>query len=201
MTKYAENLENTVRELIKSLLGTHGVSLRAAAKLTGIPHNTLGEKLNRGRALNLMDLALICEALKIRVSHLVAAAEWALSGQPPVFEDDSDVDWRQIHTLALMVNPELPFPPNLEPAPTPNTTPSSRLAPHENKSEQVFDTPETTAAELSRKKTRRRRGSRSKRRAPHKPTPTQETPATPTPLFSHRRDDGYQGDLALPRMA
>lgn len=120
MTKYAENLENTVRELMKSLLAERGVSLRAAAKLTGIPHNTLGEKLNRGRALNLLDLALICEAFKIRVSHLVAAAEWTVSGERPAL--DEPVDWQQIYQLAVLVKPNLEFNPTPKPPATPEPT-------------------------------------------------------------------------------
>lgn len=127
--------------------------------------NRVGMMLrNEGAAINIDELFRICEALEVRTSHLVAAAEWAISGQRPVLEGDN-VDWQQIYSLAATVNPELRLPPEIEQVFDKKTTPKPQLAPHESpKIEHLFDT-----------KT--------------------------TPLFSDRRNDGYLGNDALPRMA
>lgn len=103
--KPVEPIDEAVSEILSYLRTRAGVSQDDLAAETGISQGRVSVILRGKKPATIGEIDLLATELRSSTARIIAAAEWATTGQIPMIEDQTD--WNIIYTLAIIVNPNL----------------------------------------------------------------------------------------------
>lgn len=103
--KPIEPIDTAVSEILTYLRTRTKVSQDYLAAETGISQNRISNVLRGKNPATIGEIDLLAQAMRCTASRVIAAAEWAVTGEIPMIEDNTD--WNIIYTLAIIVNPRL----------------------------------------------------------------------------------------------